>query len=77
VFIFTIENFMVILSFGQPTTKDYNLSINSTTVKAASGSSINDVTVLGGRGYQGFCDNSTKASVIKSVTMGEGSRKMS
>ena len=25
------------------------------------GSSINDITVLGGRGYQGFCDNSTKA----------------
>jgi hypothetical protein len=35
------------------------------------GSSINDVTVVGGRGYQGFCDNSTKASVIKSVTIGE------
>jgi hypothetical protein len=29
-------------------------------------SSINDVTVLG-RGGQGFCDNSTKASVIKIV----------
>jgi hypothetical protein len=28
------------------------------------GSSINDVTVLKGRG-QGFCDNSSKASVIK------------
>ncbi len=34
------------------------------------GSSINDVTVLGGRGYRGFCHNSTKALVIKSVTMG-------
>jgi hypothetical protein len=35
------------------------------------GSSINDVTALGGGG-QGFCDNSTNASVIKSATMGEG-----
>ena len=34
------------------------------------GSSINDVTVLRGGG-QGFCDGSTKALVIKSVTMGE------
>jgi hypothetical protein len=25
-----------------------------------------------GEGYQGFCDNSTKASVLKSVTMGGG-----
>ncbi len=39
------------------------------------GSSINDVTALGGRGYQGFCDNSAKALVIKSVTMGGGSVK--
>ncbi len=38
------------------------------------GSSINDITVLGGGG-QRFCDNSTKVSVIKSVTMGgEGSK---
>ena len=35
------------------------------------GSSINDVTVLGGGG-RGFCDNSTKALVIKPVTMGGG-----
>ena len=35
-------------------------------------SSINDVTVLGGRG-QGFCDDSTKAFTIKLVTMGGGS----
>jgi hypothetical protein len=27
---------------------------------------------LGGRGYQGFCDNSTNALLIKSVTMGGG-----
>ncbi len=40
------------------------------------GSSINDVTFLGGGG-QGFCDNSTKASVTKSVTMGGGGPKMS
>ncbi len=33
---------------------------------------MNDVTALGGRGYQRFCDNSTKALLIKSVTMGEG-----
>jgi hypothetical protein len=37
------------------------------------GSSINDVTALGGRGCQGFCDNSTKALFMKCVTMGEGS----
>ena len=36
------------------------------------GSSINDVTALGGRSYQGFCDDSTKALVIKYVTMGLG-----
>ena len=39
------------------------------------GSSINDVTVLGGWG-QGFCDDSTKASVIKRVTIGEGGSKI-
>ncbi len=39
-----------------------------------SGSSINDVTVLGGHG---FCDNSTKVSVIKSVNMRGGGQKMS
>ena len=35
------------------------------------GSSINDVTVLGGGG-QGFCDNSSKSLVIKRVTIGGG-----
>jgi hypothetical protein len=42
------------------------------------GPSINDVTALGGapgRGYQGFCDNSTKALLIKSMTMGRGGVK--
>jgi hypothetical protein len=29
------------------------------------GPSINDVTALGGRGYQGFCDNSTKNLINK------------
>jgi hypothetical protein len=28
-----------------------------------------------GRGYQGFCDNSTKALLLKSATMGEGGIK--
>ena len=37
---------------------------------------VNDVTVLWGRGYQGFCDDSTKALVLKSVTMGEGVSKI-
>jgi hypothetical protein len=37
------------------------------------GSSINDVTALGGRG---FCDDSTKALVMKSVAMGEGMSKI-
>ena len=34
------------------------------------GSSTNNVTVIGGGGGQGFCDGSTKALVIQSVTMG-------
>jgi hypothetical protein len=29
------------------------------------GSSINDVTALGGRGYQGFCDDINKALVLQ------------
>ncbi len=29
---------------------------------------IIDITALGRRGYQGFCDNSTKALLLKSVT---------
>ncbi len=37
-------------------------------------SSINDATVLGGGG-QLFCGNNTKASIIKSVTMGVGGLK--
>ncbi len=43
-----------------------------TTFESHKGLSINDVTALGGRGYQGFCDNSTKVLLIKSVTMGGG-----
>ncbi len=39
------------------------------------GPSINDVTALGGRGYRGFCDNSSKALLIKSVTMRGGGVK--
>ncbi len=39
------------------------------------GSSINDVTALRGRGYQGFCDDNTKALVIKRVTMVGGGVK--
>ncbi len=39
------------------------------------GPSINDVTALGERGYQGFCDNSNRATLIKSVTMGGGGVK--
>ena len=38
------------------------------------GSSTNDITVLGGGGDQWFCDDSTKAFVIKRVTMGEGQK---
>ncbi len=34
------------------------------------GTFIIDVQALGGRGYQGFCDNSTKALLLKSVKMG-------
>ena len=40
-----------------------------------SGLSINDVIASGGRGYQGFCDHSTKALVLKSVMMGRGGVK--
>ncbi len=39
------------------------------------GSSINDVTVLEGRDNQRFCDDSTEALVLKSVTMGVGGVK--
>ena len=39
------------------------------------GSSINDVTVLGG-GAQGFCDDSTKALLIKRVRMWGGGSKI-
>ncbi len=38
------------------------------------GSSINDLTVLVGGGGQGFCDNSTKTSVIKSMMIGGGQK---
>ena len=41
------------------------------------GSSIIDVTVIGVRVGEGFCDGSTKALIIKSVTMGEGGKKLS
>ena len=47
-----------------------NLSINT------KGSSINDVTALGGGESQGFCDDSTKTLVIKNVTMCEGGFKI-
>ncbi len=33
---------------------------------------VHDVTALGGRGYQGFCDSSIKALLLKSVTTGGG-----
>jgi hypothetical protein len=39
------------------------------------GQSINDVTALEGRGYQGFCDNSTNALLLNSLTMGGGGVK--
>jgi hypothetical protein len=45
-------------------------------VIADQGSSINDVTVIGGGG-EGFCNNSIKALVIKSVTMRGGGQIMS
>jgi hypothetical protein len=32
--------------------------------------SLNYVTVADGRGYQGFCDNSTRALLLKNVMMG-------
>jgi hypothetical protein len=37
----------------------------------SNGSSINDVSALGGRGCQGFIDNSTMALVIKKLDNGE------
>ena len=52
-----------------------HLNCSLLTLKFIWGSSTNDVTVLGGRGYQGFCDNSTKAIVLKRVTMGGGGVK--
>jgi hypothetical protein len=40
------------------------------------GPPTNDVTAVGRRGYQGLCDNITKALLLKSVTMGEGVSKI-
>jgi hypothetical protein len=34
----------------------------------------NDVTALGGSGYQGCCNDSTKTLELKSVTMGGGQK---
>ncbi len=34
------------------------------------GTSLNDVTALEGRGYQGFCDYSNEALILKGVTIG-------
>ena len=46
-----------------------NVSIRSSFLEQwAKGPSINEVTVLGGRRYQGFCDYSNKALVLKTVT---------
>jgi hypothetical protein len=54
-----------------------NLNVNAKISFSTQGPSINDVTARQGRGYQGFCDNSTKALLLKSVTMGEGYKKLS
>jgi hypothetical protein len=54
----------------------YYQKINFFTKQCDKGLFIDEVTALGGRGYQGFCDDSTKALVIKSVTMGEGVSKI-
>jgi hypothetical protein len=48
----------------------FGIMLNSPTL--TKGSPINNVTVVGD---QGFCDNSNNASVIESVTMGEGGIK--
>ena len=40
------------------------------------GLSTNDVTDLGGEGGQGLCNDSTKALVIKCMTMGRGGSKI-
>ncbi len=61
-----------ILFFGGGGGKSLQLPSSLPDAHSNKGSSINDVTVVGWRGYQGFCDNSTTASVIKSVTMGGG-----
>ena len=48
-----------------------NIKNRSHSIFTAYGSSIHDVTFLGGgRGCQGFCDDSSKALILKSVTMG-------
>ncbi len=38
---------------------------------------LNDVTALGWRGCQGFCDDSNKVLLIKNETMGERCQKRS
>ncbi len=51
----------------------FGIHVNESLIKTETvplGPSITDVAALGGRGYQGFCDNSIKALLLKSVTMG-------
>jgi hypothetical protein len=47
-------------------------------LRSAKGSFINDFTVFRGEGYQGFCDDSNKVLLLKSVTIrGGGIKKRS
>ena len=63
-----------IWKYGQVKRKDYKTKPYFSQLLFAVVIVRNDVTVLG-RGGQGFCDNSTKALVIKRMATGERVKK--
>ena len=70
IFLVPRKSFCIVIDISKLNDERFKMKTNK-------GSSINDVTVLGGKGYQGFCDDSTKALVLKSITMeGEGVSKI-
>ena len=50
-------------------------SLHKGSTRSGSGSSINDIMVLGGRD-QGFCDDISKALVMECMMMGGGGSKI-
>ena len=68
--LFSTTKLIKFLEYGLPHTSECITDLNS-----IYGLYINDVKALGGRG-QGFCDDSTKALVLNSITVGEESSKI-